>query len=118
MINESRQPEGRGLEAVALHIVALHPLHPAQIYAHGESRSEDLAHSNSDIPAVIGVSLSRPGGIAGAEESSLFVFVFLLVRISSVEPGLVAEVVVNASRYTRPNSSAEARALQLFSQRC
>ena len=96
-VYETRQPKGRGLEAVALHVVALNPLHSAQIDAHGEGGSEDLAHANSNIPAVIGVSLSRTSRIVGAEESSLFVFVFLLVGKSSVEPGLVAEVVVNAA---------------------
>src|SRR6478672_829970 len=82
---------------MASNVVALHPFHPAQIYAHGESRTEYLACTDRDIPAVIGISLSRACRIVGAEESSLFIFVFLLVGKSSVEAGLVAEVMVNAT---------------------
>src|SRR6478736_2958747 len=82
---------------MALHVVALHPFHPAHIYAHGERGCENLAQAYTDIPAIIWVSLSRTSRIVGAEESSLFVFEFFFVGISSIEPGFVAEVMVNAA---------------------
>ncbi len=68
-VYETRQPKGRGLKAIALHVVALHPFHPAQIDAHGESGSEDLAYANSDIPAVVGVSLPRPAGLSAPKKA-------------------------------------------------
>ena len=90
-VNEAGQAEGRGFEAVALHVDAAH------IEAHGESRAEDMAYTGCQVPAVIGVSLSRAGGIAGAEERSLFILVCLLVGKSSVEARAFTEVVVNAT---------------------
>src|SRR5450755_585419 len=96
-VDETRQPKGRDLEAVALYVVALYPLHPAQIHAHGESGGKDLAQADADVPTVIGISLPRTGGIIRPEESRFFVFVFLLVGIPPVEPGIVAEVVINTA---------------------
>ena len=37
------RPRDEGLKPLLLHVIALNPIHPAQIDAHGESRSEDLA---------------------------------------------------------------------------
>jgi hypothetical protein len=80
-----------------LHDIALNPFHPAHIDAHGESRSEDLADAETDIPAIVGIRLSGAGGITGAKISRRFNFEFPLVRVASIEPGFVAEVVVNAA---------------------
>src|SRR5215469_9350703 len=96
-IDETWQPEGGGLEAMALHVVAFHPLHTAQIHAHCESRTEDLAQTDASIPTVVGVSLPRTGGVACAIERSFFVFVFLLVGITSIKTSPVAEVMVDAA---------------------
>ena len=55
-----------------------------------------MAHADADVVAVIGVSLSRTGRIVGAKICRRNIFEFLLVGVSSIEPGAVAEVVVNA----------------------
>ena len=114
--------KGRNLEAVALHVIAFHPMHPAQVGAHGESRSEDMADADTDIVAVIGVSLSRSGGIVGAEKSRRYIFEFLLIRIPPVEPGFVAEVVVNAAavlvRIVRQGLTAVQLPVNATVQRC
>src|SRR4051812_15425779 len=80
---------------MALHVVTLHPFHPADIYAHGERGGENLAQAYTDIPPIVGVRLSRTSRIVCAEESSLFIFEFLFVGISSIEPCSVTEVMVN-----------------------
>ena len=71
-------------------------MHETEVAAHGEGRSEDLAHAKSDVVAIVRVPLSRPGRIVGTPISGRFIFEFLLVRVSSVEPRLIAQVVVNA----------------------
>ena len=51
----------------------------------------------ADIPAIIGVPLSGASRIVGAEKSRRFIFEFFFVGVSSIEPGFVAEVMVNAA---------------------
>ena len=71
-------------------------MHEPEVGAHGEGRREDVADANADVVAVIGVSLSRSGGIIGAEICRRNIFEFPLVRVPPVQSGTVAEVVVNA----------------------
>ena len=54
-----------------------------------------MAEAKSDVVAIVGVPLPRAGWIAGAKIGGRYVFEFLLVRVPPIEPGVVAEVVVN-----------------------
>ena len=72
-------------------------MYEPKVATHGESRAEYVAGAKANTVTVVGVPLARAGGIGGPPICWHFVFEFLLVRVSPVDPGAIADVVVNAS---------------------